>query len=102
MQKGLSPLLFLGYCILNQGLFLKPATAQITPDGTTNTRVDRNGSDFTIEQGDRAGSNLFNSFGKFSRRYYAKVGRGHQTARRGNNAFSRYLGKHRSLKLGLF
>ena len=45
----------------------KIATAQVTTDGTTNTTVnsDSNGN-FTIEQGDRAGSNLFHSFGEFS------------------------------------
>ena len=45
----------------------KIAIAQVTPDGTTNTTVnsDSNGN-FTIEQGDRAGDNLFHSFGDFS------------------------------------
>ncbi len=66
MPKGLSLLLFLGYCTLSQGIFLKPATAQVIPDRTTNTTVDVNGNDFTINQGDRAGSNLFHSFGEFS------------------------------------
>ncbi len=65
MKKGLSLLLFLGYCTLSQGLFLKPATAQVTPDGTTNTTVDVSGNDFTINQGDRAGGNLFHSFRDF-------------------------------------
>ncbi|MDJ0897857.1 MAG: filamentous hemagglutinin N-terminal domain-containing protein [Xenococcus sp. MO_188.B8] len=40
--------------------------AQITPDSTTNTTVDVSGNDFTIQQGDRAGGNLFHSFGEFS------------------------------------
>ena len=42
-------------------------SAQVTSDGTTNTTVnsDSNGN-FTIEQGDRAGNNLFHSFGEFS------------------------------------
>ena len=66
MQKGLSLLLSLGYCTLSQGIFLTSATAQVTPDGTTSTTVDVNGNDFTIEQGDRAGGNLFHSFGEFS------------------------------------
>ncbi len=66
MQKRLSLLLFLGSCTLNQGLFPKPATAQVTPDGTTNTTVDVNGNDFTINQGESAGSNLFHSFRDFS------------------------------------
>ncbi len=66
MQKRLSLLLFLGYCTLIQGIFLTSATAQITSDGTTNTTVDVDGNDFTINQGDRAGSNLFHSFSDFS------------------------------------
>ena len=66
MPKGLSLLLFLGYCTLIQSLFLTSATAQVTPDSTTNTTVDANGNDFTIHQGDRAGTNLFHSFGEFS------------------------------------
>ena len=67
MPKGLSLLLFLGYCTLSQGIFLNPTTAQqITPDRTTNTTVIRDGNDFTIDQGDRAGGNLFHSFGEFS------------------------------------
>ncbi len=66
MPKRLSLLLFLGYCTLSQGIFLKPATAQITSDGTTNTTVDVDGNDFTIQQGNRAGSNLFHSFRDFS------------------------------------
>ena len=48
-------------------IFSTSATAQVTTDGTTNTTVnsDSNGN-FTIEQGDRAGDNLFHSFGDFS------------------------------------
>ncbi|MGK7893079.1 MAG: CHAT domain-containing protein [Xenococcus sp. (in: cyanobacteria)] len=42
------------------------AQAQVTPDGTTNTTVNVNGNNFTIEQGDRAGGNLFHSFQEFS------------------------------------
>ena len=43
------------------------ARAQITTDGTTNTTVNSDSDgNFTIEQGDRAGSNLFHSFNDFS------------------------------------
>ena len=43
------------------------ASAQITTDGTTNTTVNSDSDgNFTIEQGDRAGSNLFHSFDDFS------------------------------------
>ncbi len=66
MKQGLSLLFSLSCLTLSQGIFLKAATAQVTPDGTTNTTVDVNGNNFTINQGDRAGSNLFHSFGEFS------------------------------------
>ena len=66
MKQELSLLLSLGCCTLSQGIFLKPATAQVTPDGTTSTTVDVDGSDFTIQEGERAGGNLFHSFSDFS------------------------------------
>ena len=43
--------------------FLMSAEAQVIPDGTTSTTVDVDG---TINNGDRAGSNLFHSFSEFS------------------------------------
>ena len=55
MKQGLSLLLYLGCCTINRGIFLNPATAQVTPDGTTKTTVDANdtnGNNFTIQQGD--------------------------------------------------
>ena len=42
------------------------AKAQIAADGTTSTTVNQNGDNFTIEQGDRLGDNLFHSFNEFS------------------------------------
>ena len=66
MKQVSSLLLSLGCCTLSQGIFLNSVTAQVTPDGTTSTTVNVNGNDFTIEQGDRAGGNLFHSFGEFS------------------------------------
>ena len=66
VKKALSLLLFLGYCTVSQSIFLKSATAQVTPDNTTNTTVNADGNNFTIEDGDRAGSNLFHSFRDFS------------------------------------
>ena len=66
MKQGLSLLLSLGCCTLSRGIFVNSATAQVTPDGTTNSTVDANGNNFTINQGDRAGSNLFHSFDGFS------------------------------------
>ena len=66
MKSELSLLFSLGFCTLGQDIFLKPAKAQVVPDGTTNTTVDVSGNDFTINQGNRAGGNLFHSFGEFS------------------------------------
>ncbi len=42
---------------------LLPVSAQVIPDGTTSTTVDVDG---TINDGDRAGGNLFHSFQEFS------------------------------------
>jgi filamentous hemagglutinin family protein len=45
----------------------QPGQAQVTADGSLSTRVSSADSrNFVIEQGDRAGSNLFHSFGQFS------------------------------------
>ncbi|MEM9272045.1 MAG: filamentous hemagglutinin N-terminal domain-containing protein [Cyanobacteria bacterium P01_F01_bin.143] len=66
MKQRLSLLLSLVYFALLQGIFLKPTTAQVTRDGTTNSTVEVQGNDFTIQQGDRAGNNLFHSFSDFS------------------------------------
>jgi len=45
----------------------QPAEAQIAPDGTLSTTVTTpDGSNFTIEDGDRRGGNLFHSFSEFS------------------------------------
>jgi filamentous hemagglutinin family protein len=47
--------------------FCLPTKAQISPDGTTATDVNTNdGNNFDINGGDRAGGNLFHSFGNFS------------------------------------
>jgi large exoprotein involved in heme utilization and adhesion len=53
------------------GLFLGnlvtfPASAQITPDGTTSTTVTPTDTGVQIDDGNRAGGNLFHSFGEFS------------------------------------
>ncbi|MCC0176636.1 filamentous hemagglutinin N-terminal domain-containing protein [Waterburya agarophytonicola K14] len=47
-------------------LLSKSAVAQINPDGTTSTTVTTEGNILTIDDGDRAGSNLFHSFQEFS------------------------------------
>ena len=67
MQRALTSLLYstLPLTILS---CLTPITAeaQVIPDGTTNTTVNIDGNDVTIEQGDRIGDNLFHSFSEFS------------------------------------
>ncbi|BAY37048.1 filamentous hemagglutinin family outer membrane protein [Nostoc sp. NIES-2111] len=42
------------------------AKADVIPDGTLNTTVTQNGSNFTITDGTRVGNNLFHSFSQFS------------------------------------
>lgn len=42
--------------------------AQVSSDGTLSTTVTPNGPDFTIDNGDRVGGNLFHSFKEFSPR----------------------------------
>ena len=66
VKQNLSLLLSFGCCAISQGIFLKSATAQVIPDGSSNTTVNAVGNNFTIQQGDRAGNNLFHSFGDFS------------------------------------
>jgi filamentous hemagglutinin family protein len=43
-----------------------PSAAQVTPDNSTSTTVTNNGTQTTIDNGDRAGDNLFHSFRDFS------------------------------------
>ena len=57
---------WLGAIVLSAELISSPAAAQIAPDGTTATTIDRLGDRVTIEGGDRAGGNLFHSFREFS------------------------------------
>ena len=52
--------------ILSSLLISTVVNAQVTPDGSTSTTVDADGNNFTINQGDRSGNNLFHSFGDFS------------------------------------
>lgn len=56
------PLLTLGWLTS-----INPARAQVSSDGKLSTTVtSSDGSNFTIENGDRAGGNLFHSFSQFS------------------------------------
>ena len=66
MKPRISLFLSLACCLVGSVLQSNRATAQVTPDGTTNTTVNADGNDFTIQQGDRAGSDLFHSFSEFS------------------------------------
>ena len=67
MNKSLSLLFSLSCYAVGNSLICNSVIAQVTPDGTTNTTVNPNGSNnFTIENGDRAGGNLFHSFDQFS------------------------------------
>ena len=53
--------------VFSSSLFSLSAMAQVTTDGTTSTTVTSpDGSNFTINDGDRAGANLFHSFQDFS------------------------------------
>ena len=54
-------LLLTSFCLISQ------AIAQVTPDNTLSTTVDSaDGINFAVENGDRAGNNLFHSFEQFS------------------------------------
>ncbi len=55
---------FLGLCFA--AILMSQAKAQITTDGTTNTNLTRTDSGVRIDDGSRAGDNLFHSFGEFS------------------------------------
>ena len=66
-MKGAALLSTLVSGVLAWGIFLPiRAVAQVSSDGTTNTTVNSNGSDFTILNGIKKGSNLFHSFRDFS------------------------------------
>ena len=67
MNKSCSLLFSLGCFALSNSWLSNSVSAQVSADGTTSTTVnsDNNGN-FTIEQGDRAGNNLFHSFNDFS------------------------------------
>ena len=66
MRGSFAFLLFLFSLTSLDCLIPSTAKAQVTPDGTTSTTVDRDGNNFTVEQGDRVGDNLFHSFDEFS------------------------------------
>jgi filamentous hemagglutinin family protein len=67
MKQIARSLLLFGSLALYSLIDNQPAEAQIAPDGTLSTTVTTpDGSNFTIEDGNRAGGNLFHSFSEFS------------------------------------
>ena len=48
------------------GGICSPANAQVIIDGTTNTSLETTNNQITVNNGDRAGNNLFHSFSEFS------------------------------------
>ena len=66
MQRIYVSSLFTLFLVILQGINPGMVKAQITSDGTTATEVTTEGSNTTIEQGDRIGDNLFHSFEQFS------------------------------------
>ena len=59
MKPSISLVSSLTFCLVGNALRYLPASAQVTTDGTTNTTVNVDGNNFTIDQGDRVGDNLF-------------------------------------------
>jgi len=67
MQRAFISFLFSTLPIASLGCLIPLSVkAQVTPDGTTSTTVNQDGNNYTIEQGDRVGDNLFHSFNEFS------------------------------------
>jgi filamentous hemagglutinin family protein len=66
MKQGLSLLIPLFCLSFIDSISPNAVLAQVTPDGTTSTTVDANGNNLEINDGDRAGDNLFHSFDDFS------------------------------------
>ena len=67
MQRATISLFCSTLSLVTFGCFIPLTTqAQVIPDGTTSTTVDADGNNFSIEQGDRIGDNLFHSFKEFS------------------------------------
>ena len=67
MQRAVISFLYSTLClVIFDCLLPKTARGQVTPDGTTATTVNQDGDNFTVEQGDRVGDNLFHSFNEFS------------------------------------
>ena len=67
MQRAFPSILFFTLPLATLSCLIPLTTqAQVIPDGTTSTTVNQDGSNFTIEQGDRINDNLFHSFNEFS------------------------------------
>ncbi|WP_424102157.1 filamentous hemagglutinin N-terminal domain-containing protein [Moorena producens] len=67
MNQAIRPCSILGTILLFSFAIPAPVTAQISSDGSVSTTVTTNDSvNFLIENGERAGNNLFHSFSEFS------------------------------------
>ncbi|NEO96664.1 MAG: filamentous hemagglutinin N-terminal domain-containing protein, partial [Moorea sp. SIO3G5] len=67
MNQAITPCSLLGTILLFSFAIPNPVTAQISSDGSVSTTVTTNDSvNFLIENGERAGKNLFHSFSEFS------------------------------------
>jgi filamentous hemagglutinin family protein len=67
MQRAFNSFFFSTLPLVSLGCLISlTAQAQVTPDGTTSTTVTQDGNNFTINQGNRVGDNLFHSFSEFS------------------------------------
>ena len=67
MKQAITPCSILGTILLFSFAIPNPVTAQISSDGSVSTTVTTNDSvNFLIENGERAGNNLFHSFSEFS------------------------------------
>ena len=57
---------YLWLCLLICSIIGDRVEAQVTIDGTTNTNLETTNNEIRIDNGDRAGNNLFHSFNEFS------------------------------------
>ena len=66
MSRRLKLLLKIASVVIGGLLFSPSASAQVTPDGSLSTTVERSGTESIVDGGARSGDNLFHSFDDFS------------------------------------